>query len=74
MDMEIHILSEVSQRQIPYDISHMWNLKTLMQMKLFTKQKQTYRTKTNLWLPVGNGGRGINGDGRMDICTLLYLK
>ena len=30
MDLEIIILSEVSQkeRQIPYDIAHMWNLKS----------------------------------------------
>ena len=27
MDLEIIILSEVSQRQISYDIAHMWNLK-----------------------------------------------
>ena len=27
--------------------------KKLMQMNLFTKQKQTHRQKTNLWLPVG---------------------
>ena len=27
MDLEINILSEVRQRQIPYDITYMWNLK-----------------------------------------------
>ena len=27
MDQEIVILSEVSQRQITYDIAYMWNLK-----------------------------------------------
>ena len=27
MDLEIITLSEVSQRQIPYDITYMWNLK-----------------------------------------------
>ena len=27
MDLEIVILSEVSQRQISYDITHMWDLK-----------------------------------------------
>ena len=26
MDLEIIILSEVSQRQIPYDITYMWKL------------------------------------------------
>ena len=33
MDLEIIILSEISQRQISYDIIYMWNLK----MNLFTK-------------------------------------
>ena len=27
MDLEIIILSEVSQKEIPYDINYMWNLK-----------------------------------------------
>ena len=27
MDLEIIILSEVKVRQIPYDITYMWNLK-----------------------------------------------
>ena len=27
MDLEVIILSEVSQRQISYDITYMWNLK-----------------------------------------------
>ena len=27
MDLEIIMLSEVSQRQISYDITYMWNLK-----------------------------------------------
>ena len=46
MDLEIIILSEGSQieRQILYDITYMRNLKKMMiQMNLFTKQKQTHR-------------------------------
>ena len=35
MELEIIILSEVSQRQISYDITNIWSLK--MQMNLFTK-------------------------------------
>ena len=26
-DLKIIILSEVSQKEIPYDVTHMWNLK-----------------------------------------------
>ena len=42
MDLEFIILSEVSQRQISHDITYMWNLKKMIQMNLFTKQKQTH--------------------------------
>ena len=30
------------ERQISYDIAYMWNLKKMIQMNLFTKQKQTH--------------------------------
>ena len=43
MDLEIIIVSEVSQRQILYYINYTWNLKKMIQMNLFTKQKQTHR-------------------------------
>ena len=36
----------------------MWNLKEMIQMNLFTKQKQTHRQKTNLWSPKGKGEEG----------------
>ena len=39
MDLEIIILSEVRQRKILYDITYVWNLKKMIQMNLFTKQK-----------------------------------
>ena len=39
MDLGIVILSEVRQRQISYDITYMWNLKKVVQINLFTKQK-----------------------------------
>ena len=31
------------ERQLSYDITFLWNLKKMIQMNLFTKQKQTYR-------------------------------
>ena len=44
MDLEFIPLSEVRQRQISYDTTYMWNLKNKMiQLNLFTKQKQTHR-------------------------------
>ena len=45
----------VRERQIPYDITYVWNLKKA-QMNLFTKQGPRCR-KQNLQLPGGNGGR-----------------
>ena len=43
MDLEIIILGEVSQTEkYKYYITYMWNL---IQMNLFTKQKQTHRRK-----------------------------
>ena len=45
MGLKIIKLSEVSQRQISYDITYMWNLKQMIQMNLTTKQKQTHRLR-----------------------------
>ena len=54
MDAEMIILSEVSERQIPYDITYMWNLQEeKIQMSLL-QNRQTYRLK-NLQLPEGGG-------------------
>ena len=36
------MLSEVSQRQISYDVIYMWNL-NMIQMNLFTKQTHRHR-------------------------------
>ena len=55
VDLEIIVLSEVRERQI-YGIIHIWNLIfKVIQMNLFTKQKQIskYRGKKNTWFPKG---------------------
>ena len=54
MDLEIVILSEVSQRKrnIIWYRLYVESKKEMIQMNLFTKQKQTHRLKRrNLWLP-----------------------
>ena len=43
------------ERQLPYDTTYMWNLKRMIQLNLFTRQKQTQTQKTNVWLPKGKG-------------------
>ena len=57
-DLEIIILSEVSQREKDKYcmISRICGIKLMVQMNLFIKQKQTQ--KTNLWLPKGEEGEG----------------
>ena len=68
MDLEIIILSEVSQRKISYDIAYMQNLKNKQKkkpMNLFTKQKQTQRLRE--WTSGYQGRRGEGRD-RLGIC------
>ena len=40
MDLETIILSEVSQKEIPYDITYMWNLK-------YDTNESVYKTETD---------------------------
>ena len=40
MDLETIILSEVSQKEIPYDITYMWNLK-------YDTNEFIYKTETD---------------------------
>ena len=50
MDLEIIILSEVSQKEkdrYHYGITYMWN--QMIQMNLFTKQKQTHRHRKQIY-------------------------
>ena len=43
-ELEITILSEVSQSQLSYDLTYMWNLKIILQMNLFIKKKLDSQT------------------------------
>ena len=38
------------ERQIPYAIASMWNLKKMIQMNMFTKQKETHRHRKQTML------------------------
>ena len=64
MDLAIVILSKVKsnrKRQISYGIAYMQNLKKKMiQMNLFTKQKQTHRLI--LWIYGYQGVREVGRD------------
>ena len=79
MDLEIFILSEVSQteKQIPC-IIYMQDLRKIIQMNVFTKHKQTHRHRGK---KVYSYQRGVEGGRRRHnqkfgiiIYTLLYTK
>ena len=77
MNLEIVILSEVRERQIPHDIVYMWNLK---KKKPTTRVTWTYLhtrnrvtdVETNLWLPGGKAGRYKLEDWGWHIHTNIY--
>ena len=75
LDLEMITLSEVSQTEKDkyHMISHMRNQKRIIQMILFTKQKQTHRLRDELTATRGKGG-GIDWEFEIDMYTLLYLK
>ena len=55
MGLEIMILNEVSQTE-GRQISYMWNLKKIIEINLFTKQKQTHRPENKLMVIKGEVG------------------
>ena len=77
MDLEIIILSEVKserERQIPYDIPYMWNLKQDTNELFYKTETDSQTQKANLWLPKGKGGWGRDklGVGNQQIQTTIY--
>ena len=75
MNLDIVILSEVSQRQISYDVTYIWNLffKKVIEMKLFTKQKYSHRCRKQTY-GKGEWVGGTNWETETDRYTLLYVK
>ena len=79
MDLEIIILSEVSQKEkdkyhmISYDTTYMWNLK-YGQMNLSTKQKQTHRHRDQTCGCQGGlgGGEGEGWTGNSGLVDANY--
>ena len=52
MKLEIIILSKVSQKkQISYDITYTWNLKSDSSEHIYKIETDSQSSKTNLWLP-----------------------
>ena len=67
MQLEIIILSEVKserERQIPYDITYMWNLKYDTNELIYKTERDSQTQRRDLWLPgVGLGGWERDGLG-----------
>ena len=61
------------ERQISYDIAYMWNLKKMVQMNLFTKQKYSHRCRKQTYVyQGGKGGRDKLGDWYWHVHTTIY--
>ena len=77
MDLEIIILSEVSQTE--KDKYHMISfiygiLKNNTNELIYKTETDSQRWKTNLWLPKGKGGEGwINEEYGINRYTLVYI-
>ena len=72
MELEIIILNEVKserEKQIPYDITYMWNLK--YDTNETTKQTHRHREQTCGWLPRGRGG-GEGWSGSLGLADANY--
>ena len=50
-----------TEKQKWYDVTYMWNLIKMIQMNLFTKQKQTHWSQNQTYITKGEiWGKGIN--------------
>ena len=60
MDLEIIILSEVSQRQILYDITCMWNLKHNTNESIYKTEADSTDIENRLMVAQRGEGWGVN--------------
>ena len=58
MDLEITKMSEVRERQIPYNIIYMWNLKYDTSELIYKTETDSQTQRTDLWLPGWGVGEG----------------
>ena len=61
------------ERQISYDITHMWNLKNDTNELIYETETDSQIQKTNLWLSKGKV-RGRDKSGTQDQQIVLYIK
>ena len=71
MDLEIVIACKISQRKISRATAYMWNTKKMVQINLFTQQKQSHRWRKQTYDYQWQKG-GIWGDWDWYIHTTIY--
>ena len=75
MDLEMIILSKISQRerQIPCDITWMWNLKYDTNERICETEINSQIQRTDFLPRKRGGGAGKNWEFRISRCKLLYI-
>ena len=71
MELEILILSEEKERQLPYNITYIQNLIYGTNEPTYRKETNSQTQRTDLWLPRRSGMDGEFGVSR---CKLLHLE
>ena len=71
MDLEITILSKVSQRQTSYETTYMWNLKRWYTWTYLQNRNRVTDVENKLMVTKGEKGVGINWKVEIDIYTLI---
>ena len=65
--LEMIMLSKSErEKQIPYDITYMWNLKYNTNEFIYKTETSSLTERTDLWLPKGRRGGGNDGLGVWD--------
>ena len=61
------------ERQIPYDITYMWNLKYDTNELIYETETGSQTQRTDLWLPRAGGGVGKEWEFEISRHKLLYI-
>ena len=63
------------ERQIPYDIIYMWNLKYDTNEIIYESKTDSQTQRPDLWLPRRKGqGAGMDWESGISRCTLVYTE
>ena len=75
MQVEILMLNKSDrERQIPYDITYIWNLIYGTNEPIYRKETNSGTWRTDLWLPRWGGGSGMDWEFGVSRCKLLHLE